>query len=76
MTLPGGSIIELRDRDRLCLELMQADRADAVGAALALLLFAAETDREILRRVLRSEATGPGTPRGTRIIDILNRCAT
>ena len=57
-------------RDELLGALLHASRSDAIGAAVAFLLQAAEDDPGQLRAVLSRPADGEGT---ARIVDVLTR---
>lgn len=61
-------------REEMLQLLCNAPRGDAIGAALAFLLHAADTDPGQLRAVLNSTVDRPGQP-PTRIVDALTRRA-
>jgi hypothetical protein len=64
--------LALRPRDRLCFELLCAGRGDAIGAALAYLLIAAERDPGQVQAALRAACRHEAAPGGAcRIIDVL-----
>ena len=67
--------VQMRDRDRLCLELLSSDRRDAIGASVAFLLHAADVDRDLLRTILQSQCEKENSQRGSRIIDVLAQIA-
>lgn len=69
-----GELQAAAEREQMLKLLCEADRGDAVGAALAFLLHAADRDPDVLRRVLRAHVEREGR-RGCEVIDVLNGAA-
>lgn len=69
-----GLLQAFAEREALLKILVDADRSDAVGSAVAFLLHAAEQEPDVLKQVLRAHVERSGAP-GRDIIDVLNGVA-
>jgi len=70
----GGFMRAFAEREQLIQMLVEADRSDAIGAAVSFLLHAAEQEPDVVRAVLRARAERLGEP-PREIIDVLARVA-